>query len=460
MNFDNIQNFLGAFRGCRIGVGFSGGADSTALLLLLNDCAKELKLKLTAVHFEHGIRGKASIDDAAWCKTFCNKQNIQFKLVSLNVPANIKSGENTESCARRMRLDYWRQFTSKTKPTIVALGHHNGDAVENLFIRLCRGANASGLTSLRRTTVVAGITFIRPLLEYKKTELTALLHSRGIRDWREDASNNDTQIIRNFFRQEIIPAITKQLPPAENGITTALNNLQVDADFIEKCAAASFEEHCGDNITTVDFWLNLDAALLPRVLRLWFSRATGTDFIPNGSLVEQFKMLVRQSARRRSLKISPEYYCQIASGNCSVKLFKKKFESKPLRWQWQQFPELELVDGIKLTAATFKSVKNIKNSGDAVTVYFDAGAMPAEIDITPRQNGDRMVPFGAASEVKLKKIIIDAKPAEHLREHIWVLRCGDKIIWVPGIRRANCFPLTPATKKILRLKVSYGKTSD
>ena len=38
----------------RIFVGFSGGADSTALLLLLS----QVGLDMTAVHFQHGIRGE------------------------------------------------------------------------------------------------------------------------------------------------------------------------------------------------------------------------------------------------------------------------------------------------------------------------------------------------------------------------------------------------------------------
>ncbi|MBO4527969.1 MAG: 7-cyano-7-deazaguanine synthase, partial [Victivallales bacterium] len=48
----------------RVFVGFSGGADSTALLLLLAQAG----LDMTAVHFQHGIRGDAAETDAVWCE--------------------------------------------------------------------------------------------------------------------------------------------------------------------------------------------------------------------------------------------------------------------------------------------------------------------------------------------------------------------------------------------------------
>ena len=47
----------------RVFVGFSGGADSTALLLLLSQAGQAV----TAVHFQHGIRGDAAEADAVWC---------------------------------------------------------------------------------------------------------------------------------------------------------------------------------------------------------------------------------------------------------------------------------------------------------------------------------------------------------------------------------------------------------
>ena len=66
----------------RVFVGFSGGADSTALLMLLSQAG----LEVTAVHFQHGIRGAAAEADAAWCEQFCRARNIRFLRENLAVP--------------------------------------------------------------------------------------------------------------------------------------------------------------------------------------------------------------------------------------------------------------------------------------------------------------------------------------------------------------------------------------
>src|SRR5205814_111843 len=49
-------------------VGVSGGADSTALLLALEEltAAGLLELTLTAAHLDHGLRGERGAEDARW----------------------------------------------------------------------------------------------------------------------------------------------------------------------------------------------------------------------------------------------------------------------------------------------------------------------------------------------------------------------------------------------------------
>ena len=83
-NLEQIPQFMQAYRNCRLRVGFSGGADSTALLLLLLAWSWSPEA-LEAVHFDHGLRGEASKLDAVWCRQFCAELNVPFKLVELHL---------------------------------------------------------------------------------------------------------------------------------------------------------------------------------------------------------------------------------------------------------------------------------------------------------------------------------------------------------------------------------------
>ena len=102
-NPEQIPDILQYFCGKKLRVGFSGGADSTALLLLLLKWGW-LPEELHAVHFEHGLRGEASRNDAEWCRNFCRERHIPFTLVELNLGERKDRAGSIEDIARSERL--------------------------------------------------------------------------------------------------------------------------------------------------------------------------------------------------------------------------------------------------------------------------------------------------------------------------------------------------------------------
>ncbi|MDD3118918.1 MAG: tRNA lysidine(34) synthetase TilS, partial [Victivallales bacterium] len=292
INPDIVNQWMQAYRGRNIHLGFSGGADSTALLLLLHRAATACHLKLQAVHFDHRLRPDSTAD-ATWCEQFCRKQRLPCRVVTLSVLPS--PGETLEAAARRCRLAAWKQVTEPD--AVIALGHHAGDRTENLLLRLCRGSNVSALTSMRTEQVIDHRTFIRPLLAYTRAEIIAFLQAAGVSDWREDASNRDTAFQRNFFRREILPAIYRKLPAAATGLIRSLEVLEQDADFIETAAAAI--------LTAMDTTAGLDLkqfnrlhpALRIRILRYWMQReGDGVDFIPERHVLDRLADAVHAPA--------------------------------------------------------------------------------------------------------------------------------------------------------------------
>ena len=129
--------------------GFSGGADSTALVVALH----RLGIPFTAVHFQHGLRGDAE-GDQVWCLQFCHQRGIPFVQRRLDVPVHQSTGEGIEAAARRCRLLAWRDLCQPDDA--VALGHHGDDALETLLLRMMRGSGTTGLVGLRPDRVVEG----------------------------------------------------------------------------------------------------------------------------------------------------------------------------------------------------------------------------------------------------------------------------------------------------------------
>ena len=175
------------------GVGFSGGADSLALLLALH--AHWPGRRLLALHFNHGLRGAAARADADACRRWCRALGIRFRSGRRSA-ASVGTGE------AQLRSDRLAFFARHAR--IVWLGHQQQDVAEGMLMRLARGSGTAGLAAPRPVQAFAdGRHFLRPLLGVRPEELRRLLRAARC-PWREDASNGSPRYFRNRLRQEVV----------------------------------------------------------------------------------------------------------------------------------------------------------------------------------------------------------------------------------------------------------------
>ncbi len=153
-------------------VAFSGGADSTALLLILHELRTQLEIDLRAVHVHHGIRGKEADRDAAFCAALCRQHAIPFQQIAVNVPAYAAEKRLSEETAARI-LRY--EALEKAAPEgVIATAHHAGDNAETMLFHFIRGSGMKGL----RGILPRNGRIIRPLLYAEKSEILAYLAAR------------------------------------------------------------------------------------------------------------------------------------------------------------------------------------------------------------------------------------------------------------------------------------------
>ncbi len=414
----------------RVYVSFSGGADSTALLLL----ALQNDLNICAVHFEHGIRGAESRADAAWCREFCAARHIQYHEIALDVPANMKPGENLEAAARRLRHEAWRNL-SGGKPIIILLGHHADDRVENMLIRLARGSNASGAGSMDHLSQFGNLVFMRPLLDKRREELEQFLIESGVTDWRTDCTNSDESYQRNFLRK-MLAEWYAGFPPAREGLLHAAKALTLDGNCLDSQAYVA-SGPLADPYTAVDYWRKTHPALIPRLLRIWFEYHCG-GMIPDRHLIERFtEEIFSESTETRLLAVNPSYELCITRDEVWLKL-RELPAFVPCSWNWRETPEF-LYFRVEPVAA-------MPEGKDAAV--FDAALLPDVLEIAAPAPGDVMIPFRARSPKKLQKLILDAKLSAREKYFLRLLRIPNgEIVWVPGLRRSNFAPVTEQTRE-------------
>lgn len=193
-------------------VACSGGADSLVLLLLLWQLRQKYRLRIIAAHFEHGIRGVESLDDAAYVKNFCDTRQIPFVTASANVPAEAAArGLSLETAARELRYAFLEQVRQEHRFDSLAVAHHADDQAETVLMRLLRGTGPQGLAAMRPRSGAQG-QIIRPLLGVGKAEIRAWCCRNQLQP-REDSTNQQTDCTRNRLRLLTMPQLRQEYNP-------------------------------------------------------------------------------------------------------------------------------------------------------------------------------------------------------------------------------------------------------
>ncbi len=436
MNLENCAELFESFRKGTLFVGFSGGADSTAALLV----AAKSGCRTVAVHFDHGLRGEESRREAEAARKFTTARGIEFRLVRLE----LAPGPNLEAAARAARLAVWKELAAGRPDTAVVLGHHADDRAETLLLRLLRGSNTSGLAALRETSRVEGVTFLRPLLRVRRGEIEAYLRNvHGIQSWAEDSSNADESLTRNALRHRILPDLARLTPGSEAGIFHSLDAVEDDAAFLEAEAGRRCREATAEERGSFAFWMSQPPAMRVRLLRLFVAEGSNRDFIPNRALLERFDSLLKApSPEARLLQLDAGRMLLFRNETLELKL-EESAPDGPAAWNWRTTPELAW-NGFHLRAEPVA----YPVPGTADTALFDADALPDELTVDRRREGDRIVPFGESKPRPLKKLRIDrGLPTEDPRP-VLRGRNGD-LFWAPGIRHSNLARITEATERIV-----------
>jgi tRNA(Ile)-lysidine synthase len=255
----------------RLAVALSGGADSVALLLLLWAHFPERRKRLLALHFDHRLRGRASTEDARFCVRLCAALGVELAVGRWENPPPTPS----EGAARAARREFFTATLRRRRVAALCTGHHRDDVAETFFMRLARGAGASGLSAPRpvHAQTSLGRVHLRPLLNLEKTLLTGGLRAAG-GTWREDASNFSSVHLRNRVRAELVPAwrgaAAEPGRDALGGIALARELLEEDDVALEDWAerATRIDSRGGLALAPLR---DLPRAVLRRVVHRWLA---------------------------------------------------------------------------------------------------------------------------------------------------------------------------------------------
>jgi tRNA(Ile)-lysidine synthase len=248
-------------------VAYSGGADSTALLLMaLEALPQKHKHLVSAVHVHHGLQAAAD-DFALHCEAFCRERNVPLTVLKVN--AHPAAGQSPEDAARRARytaisehiFKQNRQIagmeSARSAPELIAnkatvlLAQHADDQVETLLLALSRGAGVDGLAGMAAQFERHGVQWARPFLSESlfmgSEQIRAWLAERGLQarqpgganlgqGWVEDPTNQSLQYTRNRIRAQLLPALRQVFPQYRETFARSARNMAKSSDLLAQAA--------------------------------------------------------------------------------------------------------------------------------------------------------------------------------------------------------------------------------
>ena len=265
--------------GDAIVVAVSGGADSTSLLLALDELKrrKKLPVRIVVAHFNHRLRGKQSENDEAFVRGLAADLEMEY----VTGYGSGKLTANLEEKARNERYSFLLNVAQKYCANHVLTAHTVNDQAETFLMNLIRGSGPEGLCGMDVTRALddKGIVLIRPLLKWATRADTEQFCREQAVIPRTDEMNADERFTRVRIRRTILPALAEINPKiVETLARTAslMNHPSEGATASAQTGPLSLRElkslSAGDLYSTLRSWLRLRRGTL-RGLKLEHIRA-------------------------------------------------------------------------------------------------------------------------------------------------------------------------------------------
>jgi tRNA(Ile)-lysidine synthase len=445
--------------GFHVVAGISGGADSVCLLRILKQLSQEYSLSITAVHVNHMLRGTESDADEAFVAKLCRQWDIPLRVFHADiVKISQSSGLSEEEAGREVRYDYLFQVLRDEYADVIATGHHYEDNAETVMLNILRGCGLEGLTGMDYRSG----SIIRPLLGIRRSQIEDYLCSEGI-SWRTDSTNLSNKYVRNRVRNLLFPSITEHFQSDPARMINRLSALaRRDEAYLKDQARKVFSDVSKELSSGIsldaDVLCRLDTAISSRIVRMAWEKATGSLKGLESIHVDEIIRLCRESGTGKRLSLPKGWSALLSYGRLILspaKPAQKKAWSYPVAVPGTVHVE-EAKGVLKASVLSkerfmehFETGLDIKETSK--TQVFDYLKINCGINIRNRRDGDRIRPFRAPGEKKLKKFYIDNKIPVEERDDIPLVATGSKILWVIGMRTSDEFRPDERTQSFLVL---------
>ncbi len=418
----------------------SGGVDSVVLCELCHQSAYEFGI----VHCNFQLRGEESERDEQFVRQLGDRYKVSVEVKRFETEKYAEEHKlSVQEAARALRYEWFEELAVSKASAVgrlvihpVLTAHHKDDNIETLLMYFFRGTGLQGLTGIPS----ANGYIKRPLLPFFKEELLQFAKEHQL-DFVEDSSNLSDKYTRNFFRNKIIPAISKVYPQVKDNLQDNIDRFKeierlyrIATDGLKKklCKAKGAEWH----IPVKQLLQYNNRALIYELIRDFGFNEKQVDEViklassDSGKFIESPLFHYRLIKHRNWFIISPAY----DGGSVTIVI--------------ESTDKEVLFEGGNIQIG---KLNDVQMSTDDRVATLDAAGIQFPLLLRKWKAGDYFYPLGMRKKKKLSRFFIDQKMSRTEKENSWVVESNKKILWLVGRRIDDRFKITGKTKSVLRL---------
>lgn len=448
-----IRKFNMINNGDNIVVGFSGGADSTCLVWLLNKLKDEIPFKLYAIHVHHGLRGEEADRDAKFAENFCADLGVECQIIYRDISNEAKKLKiSEEEAGRKARYDIFDQKIAELKGGKIAVAHHMNDQAETILFNIIRGSGLKGIGGMRPVRD----NIIRPLIECSRQEIENYCINNSI-EYMKDHTNELEQYTRNKIRLNLIPYIEENFNPSFiKQLTKMAELIREDEAYIQKSVEEEYQriviKKTHDKfLLDIELLLSTHPTIRNRIYRKVITDlGIGLKDIESKHIRMIDKLLYGDTGK--CFDLPNRLYIEKVYQQLSMSTV------KPIKIEWEYDisninEKLYIKEmGIHVKLSKFYNNNYINFPKKIYTKWFDYDRIIYNLSIRNRRQGDFIYLKGVNGKKKLKDFFVDSKIPRNERDRVPLLADGQNIIWAVGYRMNENYKVTEHTKNILEVQ--------
>lgn len=412
----------------------SGGVDSVVLCEL----CKQAGLAFSIAHCNFQLRGEESERDEKFVTSLGKKYNVEVLVKKIDTEAYAREQKlSIQEAARELRYAWFIQLKEEKGFSCTLLAHHADDNMETLLMNFFRGTGLQGMTAMPEWNLVQTC-ILRPMMDLRRKEILLFAEACQLQ-WVEDSSNLSSKYTRNFFRNELIPAIRKVYPQVEENLLANIERFKKIQSLYNisvgelKKKVCEFHQH-EVRIPVLRLMQYSDTSLIYEIIK---------DY---GFGEKQVEEIIKLAGADSGKFIQNDSYQIIKHGRWFIiaPTFLTGIETIGIGKEETRIHFRKGVIDLK-----FISKEKFTLQKEGHLAQLDAKQIEFPLVLRRWKQGDYFYPLGMKKKKKLARFFIDQKLPKNQKENIWVLESNKKIVWIVGLRIDERFKVTDSTKEVL-----------